>query len=89
MKSVKQDALNAGIELWPHITVRSVAKKIGVAHSAVLYHFKSLEQLKNSIATHAIDTHNVGVVSQMIVSDHPMARTLTAKERQSYLAHQR
>jgi AcrR family transcriptional regulator len=85
MNDVKRRALEAGIRAWPHIGVRSIAREIGVKHTAVLYHFKTLDQLKNSIATHAIDTHNTAVVLQMIMSNHPMAATLTQRERKVYL----
>lgn len=86
MNKVKQNALNAGIRAWPHITVRSIARECEVAHTAILYHFKTLEQLKNAIATYAIDTHNTAVVLQLITADHPLAKTLTPNERAVYLA---
>jgi AcrR family transcriptional regulator len=85
MRNVKRDALDAGIRKWPHITVRSIAKEIGVAHTAVLYHFKSLDRFKNAIATYAVDTHNTAVVLQLITSDHPIAKTLTDRDRAVYL----
>ena len=72
---IKRSILDAGLTVWPDVTWRSVAAVTGLTHPAIGYHFPN-NTLKDAVAQHAIDTENVGVIRQMIVSEHPLSAGL-------------
>jgi AcrR family transcriptional regulator len=82
----KAQILETGLTLWPDITARSIAKVIGLTHSAVLYHFKSSDALKDAIANHAVGIRCDRVVPMLIVARHAAVETLTNVERANFLS---
>jgi AcrR family transcriptional regulator len=79
----REKILNAGVELWPYISVSSVARKAGLTHAAVLYHFPTCN-LKNKIAEHAITIGDSRVIVQLIASRHPAIGKMPVGERHSH-----
>lgn len=78
--------LDAGLALWPDVTARNVAKSLGLTHSAVLYHFKTSQALRDAIAVHAFAVKCRRVVPMLIVARHPASSVLSAVERTEYLS---
>jgi AcrR family transcriptional regulator len=79
----RERILNAGVKLWPDITVSKVAREAGLTHAAVLYHFPSFN-LKNKIAEHAISINESRVIVQLIASGHPAVGKMPVGERHSH-----
>lgn len=82
----KAQILEAGLQLWPDVSARSIAKAVGLTHSAVLYHFTSSDALKLAIAAHAVYVQCKRVVPMLIVGQHPAAANLTSAERTGFLS---
>lgn len=78
--------LEAGLAMWPDVTARSIAKAIGLTHSAVLYHFKSSDSLREAVAIYAIAVRCERVVPMLIVGKHVAANALTQTERADFLS---
>lgn len=75
--------LAAGVKLWPNVTARAIARKIGLTHSAVAYHFK--DDLLDQVAAHAVVTGNSKVITQLIATNHKAVRKLSLAERMKHL----
>ena len=75
--------LDTGVKLWPNVTARAIARKIGLSHSAVAYHFK--DDLLNQVAAHAVDTGNSKVITQLIATNHKAVRKLSPSDRLKHL----
>lgn len=75
----KEKILTAGVELWPNVTPFAVARKIGMTHPAVLYHFPN--NLSDAVAEHAVKIGASSVVVQLMAANHPAADKLSAAER--------
>lgn len=80
--NVKANILNAGLELWPNVSARGIARKLGMSHSNVLYHF---EDVKHAVAVHAVLIGNASIIAQLIASNDETIADLTREERQQYL----
>lgn len=79
-EKTKEKILNAGLKLWPNITLQSIADKTDMTHAAVLYHFPA-GTLEYKIAEYAIEKGNSAVIVQLIATKHPAAKKLTAAQR--------
>lgn len=75
--------LNAGVELWPDVTLSKVADKINMTHAAVLYHFP-MGTLKNRVAEHAVAIGESRVIVQLIAKNHPAVDHMTAGEKSAH-----
>jgi len=76
----RERILNAGLALWPNISVSAVADQIDMTHAAILYHFPN-NSLKNAIAEHAVRTGNSRVIVSLLSSNHPAVKNITVKDR--------
>lgn len=80
--------LEAGVKLWErgseHVNARAVGKEVGLSHAGVLYHFKSVDNLKQKVAEHAVANNRVNVVRQLILTNHPATLALSEDQRKSY-----
>lgn len=76
----REKILNAGVELWPDVTLSKVARKTELTHAAVLYHFKN-DELKDRIAEHAVTAGVSRVIVQLIADKHPAVATMPVGER--------
>ena len=75
--------LDTGVKLWPNVTARAIARKIGLTHSAVAYHFK--DDLLEKVAAHAVETGNSKVITQLIAVNHKAVRKMSAADRMKHL----
>lgn len=75
--------LDTGVKLWPNVTARAIARKIGLTHSAVAYHFK--DDLLDQVAAHAVNTGDSKVITQLIAVNHKAVRKLSPAERMKHL----
>lgn len=86
---VKAEMLEVGLQLWrTHptlVTARAVGQRMGLTHTAVLYHWKTTGALKAAIAEHAVARRDPVVVPMLIVERHPSVAGLTADERAAFL----
>lgn len=80
---MKKKILDAGVKLWPNVTAREIARRIGADHPLVIYHFGS--GLMDAIASHAVDTGNSRVIAQLIATKHKAVRKMDALERQKHM----
>lgn len=78
---VKERILNAGLKVWPDVTLSSVARAAGFkSHRSVSYHFAP-DVLKDAIAEHAIKTGNSRVIVQLVAIGHPAIENMSPRER--------
>jgi len=81
--------IQAGLEVWrdtpTDVTARSIARRVGLTHSAILYHFKNTDNLKNSIALHAVVNKESKVILHLIAINHPAIKHLNETERAKYM----
>lgn len=81
---VRMSILNAGVELWPDVTLSAVARKLNMTHAAISYHVP-FHLLKQKVAEHAVATGNSRVIVQLISEKHPAVAHLTPGERSAHL----
>ena len=75
--------LNAGLKLWPDVTLTTVAKETDLTHVTVLYHFPG-ESLKNAVAAYAVQQGASNVIVQLIGMKHPTIEHMSPTERRRH-----
>ena len=74
-EKVKIAILNEGCKIWADdvskLSARAIGKKVGLTHSAILYHFETFSKLKFAIAKYAVANDIEAVVRQLKATDHP------------------
>ena len=80
----REKILNAGVELWPDVTLSAVARKLDMTHAAISYHVP-FHLLKQKVAEHAVATGNSRVIVQLISEKDPAVAHLTPGERSAHL----
>ncbi len=87
---VKAAILAEGLALWrddpASVSARKIGGRLGMTHSAVLYHFGGVETMKAAIADEAVRTACPVIVPQLIASRHPAAGALSVADRRRFLA---
>lgn len=84
--------LDVGLSLWVqggirNVTHRGIAAIIGRNPSGVLYHFDyKMENLRDAVAKHAVETECVPVVLQLLAANHPATASLSQEDRAAYVA---
>jgi AcrR family transcriptional regulator len=68
------------------VSARGIGQRLGVTHSAILYHYGSSQALKDAIAAHAVCKKCGPIVAALIIAQHPAVAELTATIRAGYLA---
>ena len=88
-KGTKENILNIGVEMWLEnpmsVNAHAIARKMGMTHGAILYHFP--ESVRDSVAAYAVQTDNSKIIVQLIASSHKAVDKFSAKERMKYLAN--
>jgi AcrR family transcriptional regulator len=86
----KAAIIEAGLALWRidpvTVSARKIGAKLGMTHSAVLYHFDNADGLKNAIASEAVRIGDGVIVPQLIAARHPAAAGIAPADRRRYLA---
>lgn len=87
---VKARIIAAGLSHWSEcdgaVSVRALARIVGMNHASLLYHFKSRAALCDAIACEAVRTRDPRILPRLIVSGHPAAASLSADDRRRALA---
>lgn len=83
-QKIKQTILDAGLELWPHVSNASVAKKLGYSHARINYYF-SKENIKDAVADYAVEIGNSNVITQLILCKHRAVAEMSAPDREQHL----
>ena len=87
-KDIKTKILKAGIKTWTerdgNVTATAIAKKLGLTHAAILYHFPQ-KTIKDAVAEYAVQTKNKKIIPSLIVSNHQSVKILSPSERLEYL----
>jgi AcrR family transcriptional regulator len=83
--SIKTSILDAGLAMWPHVSVRGLARRIGVTHTAVLYYFSDLDGLRSAVASHAVETDCSRVICHLITEKHPAIGGMLETDRRRHM----
>lgn len=82
--------LEAGLQLWQTgpaaVSARQIAKMLSITHTAVLYHWKTSDALKDAIAQFAVEQRDLIVVPMLIASRHTAAQALSEADRIEFLS---
>lgn len=78
----KQKILNAGLDLWPDVTLQGVARALDLnSHVNIFYYFKNVAELKDAVAAHAVETGNSRVIMQLVAANHAAVKDLSQADR--------
>lgn len=87
---VKAAIIATGLDLWRNdpasVSARKIGQRVGLTHSACLYHFGTAEALKDALAAEAVRLGDPVIVPQLITARHPATATLSAESRAAFLA---
>lgn len=81
----KQRILEAGVILWPEVSLSKVAKAVDLSHGTILYHFPK-GVLRDHIAEYAVKNGESRVIVQLIAECHPAISRMSAGERNAHFA---
>lgn len=85
-KDTKEKILNEGIKMWLEnymsVNANAIARRLGVTHGTVLYHFPL--GVREAVAAHAVKIGNSKIIRHLIVTDHPAVDNLSPSERSKY-----
>lgn len=80
----KRRILDAGLRVWPTLSVRMIGRALGMSHSNVLYYFSDSEILRNAIAAHAVECGDSRVIRYLLAEGHAAIAGMSEVDR---LAH--
>lgn len=82
MKPIEQKILNAGVALWPDVTLSAIARALDLnSHVNIFHYFKNVKELKDAIAVYAVKTGNSRVIMQLVAADHAAVKDLSQADR--------
>lgn len=85
----RREILDTGLKAWAsdptNVTVRYIARQMGVTHGTVMYHFVSIVELRNAIAEHAVKVGESRVIAQLIATRHPAIADMNEKTRRNHM----
>ena len=79
----REKILDAGVKLWPEVSLSAIGRETGLTHAAISYHFP-LEQLRDKIAEHAVKKKTSRIIIQLIAERHPAVEDLSTGERSAH-----
>lgn len=86
----REAIIQAGLDLWrddpASVSARRIGKVLGMSHAGILFHYKSVDGLKNAIAERAVEMCDPVIIPKLIVAGHPAIADMPAAMRQVYLA---
>lgn len=62
---MKTKILNAGLVLYPDVTITTIAEYLNTSKPSVHYHFKA-DEIRAAVEEHAVQKDNQRVISKMI-----------------------
>lgn len=85
----RRDLLDAALAIWATdpagVTLRGVARRAGVSHGVVTYHFGSLDGLQADAASLAVSEGHSRVIAQLIATRHPAVRDMDEETRHAHM----
>lgn len=87
---VKASIIEAGLALWrddpASVSARAIGQRVGLSHSAVLYHYGDAATLRSAVAAEAVRIGDAVIVPKLITAKHPAVDDMPGAERSRYLA---
>lgn len=87
---VKAAIIATGLDLWridpASVSARKIGQRVGLTHSACLYHFGTADALKDAIAAEAVRLGDPVIVPQLITARHPATAALSPESRAAFLS---
>lgn len=87
---IKAAIIATGLDLWradpATVSARRIGHKLGLTHSAILYHFGTADALKDAVAAEAVRIGDKAIVPQLITARHPAVAFLDDATKAAYLA---
>lgn len=84
----REKILKTGLKMWLNdpstVTANAIAKKIGMTHATIIYHFP--HGVKDAVAEYAVERKEKKIISQLIVLEHDSVKGLSPTERMHYLS---
>jgi AcrR family transcriptional regulator len=81
--------LKTGAKLWrsdpASVSARQIGKQLGLTHSAILYHYGSIDRLKEEIAQYAIATGDAKIIAHLIVTGNALVKDMAPETRADWL----
>lgn len=81
---MKTKILDAGLKLYPNVTVTKIAKALNTSRSRVFYHFRASE-IKDAVEEYAIEVDDKYVIAQMVAARTELVKDMSDKEKLRYL----
>ena len=81
---MKHKILDAGLQVYPNVTITNVAKVLGISPPSVFYHFTG-DEILEAVEDYAVEIEHKQVIAQMITAKNERVGELTDKEKLKYL----
>jgi AcrR family transcriptional regulator len=75
---IARDGLNC-------VTLRGVARRVGIDHRTVVHHFGALDQLRQTVAAEGLARGDGRVIARLILDKHPTVRDMPGVDRDRWL----
>lgn len=86
----KASIVEIGLQVWREtpdkVNANHIASLVGITHGAIIYHFDSVDSLRDAIAEYAVRIGDPIVVPMLIAARHPSTSGLTAEQKAAYLS---
>lgn len=67
------------------VTMRGIARSVGVSHKQIARSFGTVEAMRQAIAAEAVARGDRQVIGRLVVDNHPAVAGLAASERVGYV----
>lgn len=87
----KATIIRTALDLWREggekaVTARGIAKRVGLSHAGVIYHFGNTAGMMDAIKREAIESRDAQIISQLILAGDPLVAGWPQADRQAWLA---
>lgn len=86
---VRASILATGLDLMrtdpATLSARRIGKRLGLTHSAVLYHYGNAAALKDAVAAHAVAAGDAPCIRYLIAMRHPAVDRMPQSERSRWM----
>lgn len=91
MNDAQSAFLTAGVQTLADmgtagVTARTIAGRLGVAHSGIVYYWRTSADLLDAVALEAIRTDSKMAVARLIADGHASVASWSVAKRRGYLA---
>jgi len=81
---MKNKILDAGLRVYPNVTITRIADDLGASKPAVFYHFRA-DEIKEAVEDYAVEIDDGYVIAQMITAKAEGVAHISDKEKLKYL----